>query len=60
MNKDIESIKNKIYNKYSTPYESDEINNEIYPDENFIITPQNQNFKFKTNYNQNTNFDLFN
>ena len=57
MNKDIESIKNKIYNKYSTPYESDEINNEIYPDENFIISPQNQNFKFKTNYNQNTNFD---
>ena len=56
---DIEYIKNKIYNKYSTPYDYDEINNEIYPEENFIISPQNQCFKFKTNYIQNSNLDNF-
>ena len=45
-----------------TPYESDEINNEIYPEESFIISPQsNTNHKFSSKYiNESLNLDSSN
>ena len=41
-----------------TPYKYEEINNEIYPDETFIISPQsNPNYKFTYNHLKKNNLD---